>query len=100
MLTSNGSVNGGTKIRELDPPPGVVEKTVRKGIEPKSQTEIVFAGDAVIFTETELPGAFGELSHDFNDLLHTQAGLAKVELRNEARKAGQSLCLAILDIDL
>ncbi len=30
----------------IDPPPGVVRKTVRKGIEPKSQTEIVFAGDA------------------------------------------------------
>ena len=30
----------------IDPPPGVVVKTVRKGIEPKAQTEIVFAGDA------------------------------------------------------
>ena len=30
----------------IDPPPGVVVKTVRKGIEPKGQTEIVFAGDA------------------------------------------------------
>ncbi|MGH7572470.1 MAG: M16 family metallopeptidase [Gemmatimonadota bacterium] len=30
----------------IDPPPGVVRKTVRKGIEPKSRTEIVFAGDA------------------------------------------------------
>jgi zinc protease len=30
----------------VDPPPGVVVRTVRKGIEPKGQTEIVFAGDA------------------------------------------------------
>ena len=30
----------------VDPPSGVVVKTVRKGIEPKGQTEIVFAGDA------------------------------------------------------
>ncbi len=30
----------------IDPPPGIVRKTVRKGIEPKSRTEIVFAGDA------------------------------------------------------
>jgi zinc protease len=30
----------------IDPPPGVVVRTVRKGIEPKSQTELVFAGDA------------------------------------------------------
>ena len=30
----------------IDPPPGVVTKTVRKGIEPKGRTEIVFAGEA------------------------------------------------------
>ena len=30
----------------IDPPAGVLEKTVRKGLEPQSQTRIVFAGDA------------------------------------------------------
>jgi zinc protease len=29
----------------IDPPPGIVEKKVRKGIEPKSQVLFVFAGD-------------------------------------------------------
>jgi zinc protease len=28
----------------MDPPVGVVEKVVRKGLEPKSQTEIIFTG--------------------------------------------------------
>ncbi len=30
----------------VDPPPGVIEKTVYKGIEPQSTTRIIFAGDA------------------------------------------------------
>ncbi len=30
----------------IDPPSGVVEKVVRKGVEPQSQTRIIFAGDA------------------------------------------------------
>ena len=30
----------------IDPPDGVIEKEVRKGLEPQSQTRIVFAGDA------------------------------------------------------
>ena len=29
----------------VDPPPGVIEKVVRKGVEPQSSTMIVFAGD-------------------------------------------------------
>ena len=30
----------------IDPPSGVIEKVVRKGVEPQSQTRIIFAGDA------------------------------------------------------
>ncbi len=30
----------------IDPPSGVVEKVVRKGVEPQSRTRIIFAGDA------------------------------------------------------
>ena len=30
----------------VDPPAGVIEKVVRKGVEPRSQTRIIFAGDA------------------------------------------------------
>ncbi|MYC92599.1 MAG: insulinase family protein [Gemmatimonadetes bacterium] len=30
----------------IDPPPGVIEKVVHKGLEPKSRTQIIFAGDA------------------------------------------------------
>ncbi len=29
----------------IDPPPGVIEKIVRKGVEPQSRTQIIFAGD-------------------------------------------------------
>ncbi len=45
-----GSLPGRSGAREapvdhgIETPPGVVERTVRKGIEPKSQTAIVFAG--------------------------------------------------------
>lgn len=30
----------------IDPPPGVIEKVVHKGLEPKSRTQIIFTGDA------------------------------------------------------
>jgi uncharacterized membrane protein YqjE len=33
---------------------------------------------------------FGDLSSEFTDLLKTQVELAKIELRNEARKAGKT----------
>ena len=35
----------------VDPPPGVIEKTVYKGMEPQSRTQIVFAGDGVYSPE-------------------------------------------------
>ncbi len=37
----------------VDPPAGVIEKIVRKGLEPQSQTSIVFAGDAEYTREGE-----------------------------------------------
>ena len=37
----------------VDPPTGVIEKIVRKGLEPQSQTSIVFAGDAEYTREGE-----------------------------------------------
>ena len=37
----------------VDPPAGVIEKVVRKGLEPQSQTSIVFAGDAEYTREGE-----------------------------------------------
>ncbi len=38
----------------IDPPDGVIEKVVRKGLEPQSQTRIVFAGDAEYSREEEM----------------------------------------------
>jgi uncharacterized membrane protein YqjE len=40
--------------------------------------------------EKSLGDLFGDLSSEFTDLLRTQLELAKVELRGEARKAGQT----------
>jgi len=37
----------------IDPPGGVIEKTVYKGVEPKSRTQIVFAGDAAAYSREE-----------------------------------------------
>ena len=37
----------------IDPPPGVVEKTVRRGMEPQSRQQIVFAGDADAYSREE-----------------------------------------------
>ena len=38
----------------IDPPEGVIEKVVRKGLEPQSQTRIIFAGDAEFSREEEM----------------------------------------------
>ncbi|MYI22499.1 MAG: insulinase family protein, partial [Gammaproteobacteria bacterium] len=38
----------------IDPPDGVIEREVRKGLEPQSQTRIVFAGDAEFSREEEM----------------------------------------------
>ena len=38
----------------IDPPEGVVEKVVRRGLEPQSQTRIVFAGEAEYSREEEM----------------------------------------------
>jgi zinc protease len=38
----------------VTPPRGVVERTVRKGIEPKSQADIVFTGKVTVDTSTEV----------------------------------------------
>ena len=38
----------------IDPPGGVIEKVVRKGLEPQSQTRIVFAGDAEYSRQEEM----------------------------------------------
>ena len=38
----------------IDPPSGVVEKIVRKGIEPQSRTRIIFAGDAEYSVEENM----------------------------------------------
>ena len=38
----------------IDPPEGVIEREVRKGLEPQSQTRIVFAGDAEFSREEEM----------------------------------------------
>jgi len=40
--------------------------------------------------EKSLGDLFGDLSSEFTDLLRAQLELAKVELRSEARKAGQT----------
>ena len=38
----------------IDPPEGVIEKVVRRGLEPQSQTQIVFAGEAEYSREEEM----------------------------------------------
>jgi uncharacterized membrane protein YqjE len=43
--------------------------------------------------DKSLGDLFGELSSEFNDLLRTQVELAKVEVRNEARKAGRTAAM-------
>ena len=37
--------NEGWRDLQIDPPPGVVDRAVRKGIEPRSRTRLVFAGE-------------------------------------------------------
>ena len=46
----------------MDPPPGVIEKVVRKGMEPQSSTMIIFAGDGEYSRdESAAIGAMGEI---------------------------------------
>jgi uncharacterized membrane protein YqjE len=40
--------------------------------------------------DKSLGDLFGDLSSEFTDLLKTQVELAKIEIRNEARKAGKT----------
>ena len=44
----------------VDPPPGVIEKTVYKGMEPQSRTQIVFAGEGAYSPEESI--ALGALA--------------------------------------
>ena len=46
----------------VDPPPGVIEKTVYKGLEPQSRTQIVFAGEGTYSPEESIAlGALGSV---------------------------------------
>ena len=68
---------GGTADSARDPgirpPAGVVERTVRKGIEPKSQTSLVFTGSA-------------PLSRQERSVLTALASLLEIRLREELRE--------------
>jgi len=57
----------------IDPPSGVVEKVVRKGVEPQSQTRIVFAGDA-------------EYSVEENMVVSSMADILEIRLRELLRE--------------
>jgi zinc protease len=52
-----GGLNGGKRVEswrnlEIDPPTGVVQKTVEKGVDPKSMVQVVFNGDLSWSLET------------------------------------------------
>ena len=72
-----GNLPSGTADRAADPgirpPAGVVERTVRKGIEPKSQTSIVFTGAA-------------RLSRLERSVLSAMANVLELRLREELRE--------------
>ena len=60
----------------MDPPPGVIEKVVRKGVEPQSQTLIAFLGDAEYSPEeSAVLGATAEiLQISLRELLREDLG--------------------------
>lgn len=57
----------------IDPPSGVVEKVVRKGVEPQSRTRIVFSGD-------------GEYSPEENIVVSSMAEVLQIRLRELLRE--------------
>ncbi len=57
----------------IDPPSGVVEKVVRKGVEPQSRTRIIFAGDA-------------EYSVEENMVVSSMADILEIRLRELLRE--------------
>ncbi len=57
----------------IDPPTGVIEKVVHKGLEPQSQTQIIFAGDA-------------EYSIEESTTLTAMASILRIELRELLRE--------------
>ena len=57
----------------IDPPSGVVEKVVRKGVEPQSRTRIIFAGDA-------------EYSVEENMVVSSMADVLEIRLREILRE--------------
>ncbi len=60
----------------LDPPPGVIEKVVRKGVEPQSMTIVAFGGEAEYsHEESSVMGAMTEvLSIKLRELLREDMG--------------------------
>ena len=60
----------------IDPPPGVIEKVVRKGVEPQSLTLIAFTGDAEYsLEESSVVGAMAEvLQISLRELLREDLG--------------------------
>ena len=57
----------------IDPPPGVIEKVVRKGLEPQSQTRIRFSGE-------------GEYSPEESFVLGAMADILEIRLRELLRE--------------
>ena len=57
----------------IDPPPGVIEKIVRKGLEPQSRTRILFRGDA-------------EYSLDESNAMSALSGILRIRLRELLRE--------------
>ena len=57
----------------LDPPPGVIEKVVYKGLEPQSQTQIIFSGD-------------GEYSREESVVVGVMAEILQIRLRELLRE--------------
>ncbi len=57
----------------MDPPPGVIEKVVRKGVEPQSRTMIAFTGD-------------GEYSIEESTVIRAMADILQIELRELLRE--------------
>ena len=58
----------------IDPPKGVIRKTVRRGVEPQSQTRIIFTGDALFTRQT-------------NHVLRSTAAVLQTWLRETLREA-------------
>ena len=58
----------------IDPPKGVIRKTVRRGVEPQSQTRIIFTGDASFTRQT-------------NHVLRSTAAVLETWLRETLREA-------------